>query len=251
MDLYSADFAGIQEGNMRTKSVMDRAQAVQAHNNDVATQISSLKSSQKTGDAVSGGVSAVQQFWQGGKMPDEISALQDHFAKGGTLFSNPVSQAQSNAEKGLSDTATKVGEQETNPLELTDEGDGIFSSVEGEASLGSSALKGLSGITALATGGMDIYKDFEAGGIAGDNWASKTSNILQIGGAIADMGGTVFPPLALLGGVTDIVAGAFGEAGAVKDEQTQSDADDDLQAKETEQAPTQTVQQTASTGRVS
>ena len=46
MDLYSSDFAGIQEGNMRSQSVMDRNQAVQEHNNGVATQISNLKAQQ-------------------------------------------------------------------------------------------------------------------------------------------------------------------------------------------------------------
>ena len=51
---------------------------------------------------------------------------------------------------------------------------------EGAESFGSTALKGISGITAVATGAMDIYKDIKAGGIAGDNWMSKTSNILQI-----------------------------------------------------------------------
>jgi hypothetical protein len=231
---------------------MNRNQAVQEHNNDVATQISNLKSSQTTGDVVQGGLQAVQQFWSGGKMPNEITAVQEHFAKGGTLFSNPTTQAQVNAQKGLSDTATKVGKMEENPPTLTDEGDGIFSSVEGaEEGLGSTALKGLSGITAVATGAMDIYKDIEAGGIAGDNWASKTSNILQIGGAIADLGGTVFPPLALIGGVTDVAAGVFGEVGTVKDEQQQQQDDTTLQQKETEQEETVSAPQTFTTGRVS
>jgi len=252
MDLYSSDFAGIQEGNMRSQSVMDRNQAVQEHNNGVATQISNLKAQQKTGDEVTGGVSAVQQFWAGGKIPDQVGALQAHLAKGGTAFSNPVSQAQSEASKGLSDTATKVGETETNPPELTDEGDGIFSSVEGAGESGAStALKGLGGVTALATGGMDIYKDFKAGGIAGDNWACKTSNILQIGGAIADLGGTVFPPLAIIGGISDIASGVFGEVGAVKDKDKQTQADDKLQSEDTETGQEQTVQTAVSTGRVS
>ena len=241
---------------MRTKSVMDRNQAVQEHNNDVAEQISSLKSSQKTGEEVQGGISAVQQVWAGGKLPNEVTALQDHFAKGGTLFSNPTSQAQANAKAGLSDTATRVQNAETaDPPELTNEGDGIFSSAEGlegaEEGLGSTALKGLGGLTAVATAGMDIYKDIEAGGIAGDNWASKTSNLLQIGGAIADLGGTVFPPLAILGGVTDIAAGAFGEVGALKDDTKQQGEDDTLQQSETEQTTAETIQPTATTGRVS
>ena len=262
MDLYSSDYAGIQEGNMRTKSVMDRNQAVQEHNNDVATQISNLKDQQRTGDLVQGGVSAVQQFWAGGKIPNQISALQDHLKAGGTLFSNPTTQAQTEAQKAVSDaksglkgffTKQEVTAPETPAIQTSDDARSALESglEEGAEGVGSTALKALGGVTAVATGAMDIYKDFEAGGIAGDNWASKTSNILQIGGAIADLGGTVFPPLAVVGGIADIAAGVFGEVGAVKDDEQQQQDDDTLQQKDTEQQEAVSAPQTFATGRVS
>ena len=262
MDLYSSDYAGIQEGNMRTKSVMDRNQAVQEHNNDVATQISNLKDQQRTGDLVQGGVSAVQQFWAGGKIPNQITALQDHLKAGGTLFSNPTSEAQAGAQKAVSDatsgakgffTKQEVTAPETPAIQTSDDARSALESglEEGAEGVGSTALKALGGVTAVATGAMDIYKDFESGGIAGDNWASKTSNILQIGGAIADLGGTLFPPLAIVGGVADIAAGVFGEVGAVKDDEQQQQDDDTLQAKDTEQQEAVSAPQTFATGRVS
>ena len=262
MDLYSSDYAGIQEGNMRTKSVMDRNQAVQEHNNDVATQISSLKAQQTTGNIESAGLQAVQQYWAGGKIPNQITALQEHLKAGGTLFSNPTSQAQTEAEKSVSDaksglkgffTKQEVTAQETPAIQTSDDARSALESglEEGAEGVGSTALKALGGVTAVATGAMDIYKDFESGGIAGDNWASKTSNILQIGGAIADLGGTLFPPLAVVGGIADIAAGVFGEVGAVKDDEQQQQDDDTLQQKDTEQQEAVSAPQTFATGRVS
>ena len=262
MDLYSSDYAGIQEGNMRTKSVMDRNQAVQQHNNDVATQIASLKATQTTGNIETAGLQAVQQFWAGGKIPNQVTALQEHLKAGGTLFSNPVSQAQSEAQKAVSDatsgakgffTKQEVTAPETPAIQTSEDARSALEAgaEEGGETVGSTALKGLSGITAVAIGGMDIYKDFESGGIAGDNWASKTSNILQIGGAIADVGGTVFPPLAIVGGIADIAAGAFGEVGSIKDQEKQTQADTNLQTQETEQQEAVSAPQTFATGRVS
>lgn len=254
MDLYSSDYGAIQEGNMRSKAVTDRNNVVNQHNKDVGTQIANLKATQKGGEETQDMLQATQQFWAGSKVPNEISAVQDHLSKGGTLFSNPTSQAQSTAEGAVQDSATTT----TDVSDLTDTGDGIFTSETAdvaEEGLGSTALKGLGAITSVATGGYDIYKDvksLEAGkGIAGDNWASKTSNLLQIGGAIADLGGTVFPPAALLGGVLDITAGVFGEVGAAKDESKQEDADTTLQQQQTETTQTQVQQAPVSTGRVS
>jgi len=266
MDLYSSDYAGIQEGNMRSKAVMDRNQAVQEHNNDVATKIASLKAQQQTGDIETAGLQAVQQFWAGGKIPNEITAVQEHLKAGGTLFSNPVSQAQTEAQKAVSDAKTgargfftkqEVTAPETPAIQTSEDARSALEAGTEETAegLGSTALKGLGGITALATGGMDIYKDIESisqgHGIAGDNWASKTSNILQIGGSIADIGGTVFPPAALLGGVLDVAAGVFGEVGTGKEAVKQTQDDTNLQQQETEKTEAVSTVAPVATGRVS
>lgn len=258
MDLYSSDYAGIQEGNMRSRAITQANDVINQHNLDLGTQLASLKSQQKGAEESQDFLQATQQFWAGSKIPGQIAALQDHLKAGGTLLSNPTTVAQKAVETNFSDTAARLKTMNANPPEITDEGDGIFTSSrplqEGEslsADLGAKALKGVSAATSVASGAFDIYKDIKAGGIAGDNWASKTSNVLQIGGAIADIGGTVFPPLALLGGVTDIAAGLFGEIGAAKDESKQEEADTALQQKETETTQAQTVQAPVATGRVS
>lgn len=250
MDLYTSDIGAIQEGNMRAKSVMDRNQAIVQHNNDVGTQIASLQAQQKTGAETEGLFQATQQFWRGGKLPNEISALQEHLKAGGTLFSNPVQQAQTTATSAVTE-ANRVGTSTDVPAA----GQALEDEVGEAGSRLSGALKGLSGATAVATGAFDVYKDIQSissgHGIAGDNWMSKTSNVLQIGGAIADVGGTVFPPLAVLGGVVDIAAGALGEIGAAKDTATQAVADAKMKAQNTQQQVVQPAQEAVTTGRVS
>lgn len=259
MDLYSSDYAGIQEGNMRSKSVMDRNQAVVQHNNDLGGQIAQLKSSQKSGDTQTALLSATQQFWAGGKLPSEIKAFQSHIAQGGTLLSNPTTVAQKSIQ-AVSDATSSVGAT-TDVPELAGAGAGAGEGASAVGDLGdlgetfgSKALKGLGGLTSAVTGGIDIYKDIDSiangHGISGDNWEAKTSNLLQIGGSIADVGGTVFPPLALVGGVLDIASGAFGEIGSLVDSGKQAIADTKLQVSET-LAPVAQTTTTQTTGRVS
>jgi hypothetical protein len=258
MDIYSTDFAQVQEGNMRTKAVVNANRAVKEHNDNIANQVAQLKQGTKGAERTAEFQETTQQFWAGGQLPSKITALQDHLAKGGTLFSNPTTQAQKSA---LGDLA-QPPPADYKPPELTDTGDGIFESGEGflkeggslSSKIGSTALKGLGAATAVATGGYDIYQDFAGGKgfhLAGDNWASKASNALQIGGAIADLGGTVFPPLAILGGITDITAGVFGEIGAVKDDEMKEKSEDQLKQKQTESQQAISTQAPITTGQVS
>ena len=80
-------------------------------------------------------------------------------------------------------------------------------------------------LSAGVTGGLDIYKDIKAGGIAGDNGFEKAGNITQIGGAVSDVLGTVFPPAELLGGVLDLIGGGLDAIGeAVEGSKTKAEA---------------------------
>lgn len=263
MDLYSSDFAGIQQGNMRTQAIVDANKAVDAHNKSIGEQITSLQAQQKTADILEQTKDATQGFWAMGKLPDATKAYKA-WQSGATDFrGNPTSTAQ----KGFSDTADAVKAGESEDLGLTEAGDGIFESDEAGAQAALSegaegtagefgkfagaAAEGVGALAAAGVGGFDIYQDIKAGGIAGDNWASKASNVLQIGGAIADIGGTVFPPLALLGGVTDIVGGIAGEIGEKIDEGKEKSEDQELQESETEQKQAIAVQAPQVTGRVS
>jgi len=270
MDLYSADVGAIQEGNMRSQAVMNANNKVREHNNNLAGQIASLKSSQKTGDVVEGLKDAIGGTIASGKIAGKVQAYKDWTA--GQKASNPTSQATNELSETADQAPTEPPTTEE-PGKLTDVGDGVFES-EGavadsqkgalsragksiKSSLGVSdealetAGKGVGELASVGMAGMDIYKDIKAGGIAGDNWASKASNVLQIGGAIADLGGTVFPPLALLGGTLDIASGVSGEVGDLIDSGKQDQETDKLQQQQTEQIQTIQDTQPASTGRVS
>ena len=263
MDLYSSDVGQIQEGNMRTQSVNNANRAIQAHNTDVANNIRQLKGQQKSAESSSIMGETTQQFWAAGKLPSAQKAFTD-FTSGATDFKgNPIGAVKGQANDLAS--AAKEGQAGSAATDLKDTGDGIFESSEELAggtgrTLGKTALRGLAtgavGIGALAQGGFDIFKDVQASDdgkgfhIAGDNWASKTSNVLGIAGSIADLGGTVFPPLALIGGVADIAGAAFGEVGAVKDEKKEEGQDAAAQASQTESTIASGGISQATTGRV-
>lgn len=259
MDLYSSDVGAIQEGNMRTKAVLDANEAIKSHNDNVALQIRQLKGQQASQEASSIMGQTTQQFWASGRIPGAAKSFSD-FQKGLTDFrGNPTVAAKQAAQK-LASNAPRAGEEtvdtpeESEDIAKAGQSDGEALAEAGGEELAegglSSVAKGLTGVTALATGGFDIYQDIKAKGIAGDNWASKTSNILQIGGSIADLGGTVFPPLAILGGVADIAGGVFGEIGAVKDKDKAEQEDDTTQKQQTQQTEQIQEQQQATTGRV-
>ncbi len=260
MDLYSADVGQIQEGNMRTKSVMDANQAVKNHNDNVATAIDNLKSGQKTSNVLEATKDATASFWATGKIPSQVKAFQD-WQSGGSK-TNPVSQAQDTATAAVSESSTAP----KTTTALTDVGDGVF---ESEGGLEATAAKtgelggsiagkigaGLGVIGALGIGGLDTYKEISSlasgHGLAGDNWASKTADIGQIGGAIADIGATVFPPLALVGGALDLASGAIGEVGTFLDSEKQSKADTALKASQQESTVAVGGGPVEATGRVS
>jgi len=268
MDLYSADLGAIQEGNMRSQAVMDANKKVKQHNDNLAGQIQNLKTAQKTGDIEEGLKDAVGGYIATGKIKGKVQAYKDWTAK--QKASNPTTQEDNKMQEN---TENESGAETTEEPKSTlkDTGDGIFvedgEEAEGVMSKAKTGIKnalgvsdealdvagkGIGEIASVGMAGMDIYKDFQGGKfhIAGDNWASKTSNVLQIGGAIADIGGTVFPPLALLGGAVDIASGVAGEIGDLIDSGKQEHDTDKLQQQETQQQETMVQQGPVSTGRV-
>lgn len=268
MDLYSADVGAIQEGNMRSQAVMDANNKIKQHNDDLAGQIQNLKTAQKTGDIEEGIKDMAGGFIASGKIKGKVQAYKDWVAN--QKASNPTTQ-EDNKMSENTENESGASTTEEPKSKLTDTGDGIFVEEGDEAegvmsraktgiknALGVSdealdvAGKGLGEIASVGMAGMDIYKDFQGGKgfhLAGDNWASKTSNALQIGGAIADLGGTVFPPLALLGGAVDIASGVAGEIGDFIDSGKQEQETDKLQQQETQQQISAPAQAPVSTGR--
>lgn len=262
MDLYSADFGAIGEGNMRTQSTLNANKAINQHNKDLGGQIAQLKSGQQTSDVLTATKDATSQFWSAGKLPGQVSAYKDWVAS--QKAPNPTSQGQNTASDNVNETEAG-GETTTEPaptLTATDEDVGRVAKFKQgvKSALGVSdealetAGKGLGAMGAVGTAGLDIYQDFSGGKgfhLAGDNWASKASNVLQIGGAISDLGGAVFPPLALVGGAADIIGGVAGEIGDFIDKGKQDDADKKLQQSETQQTQVVQAQAPVQSGRVS
>jgi hypothetical protein len=255
MDLYSANVGAIQEGNMRSQSIMDANRAIQDHNNDLAGQIASLKAQQQSGQTEEGIKNAIGGFISAGKIGGQVQAFKDWADSNKGV--SPMTLAQNTLQDGLksvanttTDTPELAGVDKT---VVSDAGDAVKKTLSFSDEAIDKLGKVGGDITSVGMAGMDIYKDIQADGIAGDNWASKTSNVLQIGGAIADVGGTVFPPLALLGGTLDIASGVAGEIGDLIHGGTQDQKTDELQEQETEK-PISTpleAQAPATTGRVS
>jgi hypothetical protein len=137
---------------------------------------------------------------------------------------------------GAAGTALKTG--------IKDGAEELGTTLLGKAAKGAGALGG------LATGGYDIYEDIKAKGIAGNNNWEKAGNLLQIGGAAADVVGTIFPPAALLGGVLDLASAATDEIGE-KSEESDKQADLDKQGEDAQESEVSApVEATIATGRV-
>ncbi len=146
-----------------------------------------------------------------------------------------VGSSLETAAKGPAGTALKEGMEEGGEL-----GKSLLGKV-GEAA---------GSIGAVATGGFDVYQDIKAGGIAGNNNWEKAGNLLQIGGAVADVVGTVFPPAALLGGLLDLGSAAVDEVGAqLDDKKTTSDLDTTAATNQVSQVQGP-IEATIATGRV-
>ena len=244
-------------GNARRQQVREMNERIQQHNNDVANQISQIKDQVQTANVIQQAKDTAQGLWTGASMPDKIKAYKDW--KASKTASNPTSQseqttqqtAQENAPEndattpaqnttepptepvaegspsgaGLSDEAENVGNKISMPKgALTDAGESAFEK----------AGKGAGVLGAMAVGGLDIYNDIKAGKIAGNNGWEKAGNILQIGGSISDIVGTIYPPAKLLGGVLDLTAGALDEVGGATDD-TAEKKEEGIQQSETEQ----------------
>jgi hypothetical protein len=268
----------IADGNARMRAVRENNERIKQHNTDVANQISAIKDQIKTTDRIKEAQDTAQNLWTGAKMPSKIKAFQDYMNS--KKSSNPTTQAENELNENANDTIqTSEGSVDRATGELTPteppaeaNAEGALESVsETEANTGGRIMNGLKSTGAfsdetletmskvggkVATGagvlgagaiaGIDIYQDIKAKGIAGNNNWEKAGNLLQIGGAITDVGGAFFPPLALVGGVLDLTAGALDMVGEAEDTSA-DDKEDKIQQQETEQTQAEsTITQTAS-----
>lgn len=287
MDLYGTSGQAIAQGNMRTQAVRDLNEKISQHNTDIAEKIQGLKEQQQSANTILDIENTGKALWAGSKMPDKIKAYKEWKAKreaGQTNSTNPEQESnqtlQENADANTPHSQATTPEQNPTepPPEPVAEGSPAGASVSEEAGEvaegeGSKLSKGLTGalegevedgvlgklgkasgaIGGIAQGSLDLYNDFKGGKgfhLAGDNWEEKSSNALNMAGAVADVGGTFFPPLALVGGVMDLASGALSEIGEKLDEDKQSSDLDQEQQTDQEQQVTAPAPDSVTTGRV-
>jgi len=287
MDLYGINGNTIAMGNARREQVRELNERIQQHNTDVANELTEIADQKKTSEKIRDAQDAAKAVWAGSHMPDKIKKFND-WKTSREAKSNPIAnEAEQQSERV--EEAGPPAEVETPPEEApaaeelasrtgaaaseAEEGLGSIAkttlgnvgeaaATEGlsgaKAALKEGAVKALGkvataggGIMAAAQGGMDIYEDIKSGGIAGNNNWEKAGNLLQIGGSIADVAGTVFPPAALLGGVLDIASLASTGIG----DQLEEDQEDDTLKQQQQESKVEQVaapiRETVATGRVS
>ncbi len=245
MDIYGSDAGAISQGNARQQQVRDMNQRIKDHNDKLNDAIAGLRDQEATTNVLKQAQTTATGLWTGAGMPNKVKAYADW--KASPIASNPVK----NAEAALKAKPAPFGLTASKPpAAAADLGDAA--EIAGKGGLGSIGKKigkfgagGAAGaIAATAIGGVDIYQDIKAGGIAGNNNWEKSGNLMQIGGSIADIAGIAFPPLALLGGLLDLASSAVDTVGEEEDKGTQAAALTAQQKAETDKyiaAPAPTV----------
>tara|TARA_R110000796_G_scaffold208242_1_gene324510 strand:+ start:250 stop:1095 length:846 start_codon:yes stop_codon:yes gene_type:complete len=278
-DLYGSNAGAISQGNARTQQVRDLNDKIRQHNDDVADKIQGLRDQEKSNSTMLDIERAGKEMWQGANLPNKVKGYQDWRAK--RQASNPSSNTTKNlgadAEAGdpmrqaMSESQLTTEARQPPRAEGSPSGAGAEEEVaEVSEGAGSKLAKGMPGIAdmaedgltklgkyagvagGLAQGTMDIMSDFKGGTfhLAGDNTEHKIGGVLNLAGSIADVGGAIFPPLALVGGALDLASGAVNEIGDLVSEDKQSDELKQKQASETIAPVAQSTQQTIATGRV-
>ena len=270
-DLYGTSGA-ISLGNMRTQMVRDMNNHIKEHNEKVQTTIQGLQSQASSAFLTKEIRDQAINLWTGKDIPGKINEFNKYFADraaGKSLGTNMVENTVNNlkqqatsAANGLLDgakTTTKVaGEvvsEGANAAESVADvaktaessvGKGLTSALEGAAGAGAkgiaskvSGVIGKAGVLgSAALGGVDLYEDIKNKSIQGNNTWEKASNLLQIGGSLADIVGTVFPPARLIGGALDIASGVTDSVGEKLEEDKTSKDLKQEQSKETEKTVT-------------
>lgn len=265
-DLYGTSGA-ISLGNMRTQMVRDMNDRIKEHNENVQTTIQGLQSQASSAFLTKEIRDQAINLWTGKDIPGKINEFNKYYADraagkslGTNMVENTVNNLKQSAPDGLLDgakTTTKaageVVSEGANAAESVADvaktaessvGKGLTSALEGAAGEGAIASKvsgalGKAGVLgSAALGGMDLYEDIKNKSIQGNNTWEKASNLLQIGGSLGDIAGTVFPPAKLIGGILDIASGVTDSIGEKLEENKTSADLKQEQSKETEQTVT-------------
>jgi hypothetical protein len=150
----------------------------------------------------------------------------------------PVAEGAPTSETGAVQSTSEAAEGAEGAVKegLETAGEAVLKT---EAKTAGKTLLGKAGTAAgvlgsAALGGVDLYEDIRDGKIEGNNAWEKASNVLQIGGSLADIVGTVYPPAKLLGGVLDLASAGAEQVGEATDSTTTDELNQE-QGKETEQ----------------
>ena len=273
MDLYGTNGNAIAMGNARMQAVRDFNQRVKQHNDDITDKIQSLKEQESTADTIKEIKTQATNLWTAKDIPGKVAEYNQWVASrnapnptegsirrvrtkftdiGDGIFTSEGDVTEPSAEPvsegaNAGETVSEVAETSDNAVAkgLAKEGEDLVE----DTALGKAVGKvGVLGSAAL--GGMDLYEDIKSKSIQGNNTWEKAGNLLQIGGTIGDLAGTVFPPAKLIGGVLDLASGITDTVGEKLDEDKQADDLKIEQQKETEQTIAAPVQETVATGRV-
>tara|TARA_R110000772_G_scaffold34911_2_gene84473 strand:- start:82 stop:918 length:837 start_codon:yes stop_codon:yes gene_type:complete len=275
-DLYSTSASAIANGNMRNEATRNYNLQVQDHNQQLSDTISGLKDKQNTANDIQQIKDTGTGLWHTAQMPSAIKDYKDYraaqaagTAKGANVADHTEATLQASAVKSPwtrpTETTTVVPPEPVNQrtgislndTEATTEeaGLGLKKGIASALNVGEDTLttigKGVGALGSAATAGLDAYEDIKGGlHLQGNNWEQKSANALQMGGALADVIGTVFPPAALIGGIASVTSGILGEIGDRVDADTSSAALDKTKAAQTLQTVSAPPAQTQVTGRV-
>jgi hypothetical protein len=275
MDLYGTNGNAIAMGNARMQAVRDFNDRVKQHNEDVVNKIQGLREQESTVDTIKQIKDQATNLWTAKDIPGKVAEYNKWVASRNAT--NPTEGSvrrtrqapAADAEPAQVESTTEAGGEAISEganagetvSEIAASSEGAGGAVakglakEGEGLVEKTALGkavGKAGVLgSAALGGMDLYEDIKSGGIQGNNNWEKASNVLQIGGTVADLAGTFFPPAKLLGGVLDLASGITDSVGEKLDEDKKSGDLTTEQQQETAQQISAPVQETVATGRVS
>ena len=271
-DLYGTSGA-IALGNMRTQMVRDMNNNIKEHNEKVQTTIQGLQGQASSQFLTKEIRDQAVNLWTGKDIPGKVGEFNKYFADRAAAKAakaNPVESTQENLGQSNDAPTTEdamTPEQTTGATDApagepvsegasqgetvsevaegaeADVGEGLENALKGSGEEAAetfgkkaSGLLGKAGVLgSAALGGYDLYEDIKSGKIQGNNDWEKASNILQIGGSLADIAGTFFPPAKLIGGVLDIASGVTDSVGEKVEEDKTSD---DLKQEQTEETET-------------
>ncbi len=269
MDLYGTNGNAIALGNARMQAVRDFNERVKQHNADIADKIQGLREQEKTADTIKEIKTQATNLWTAKDIPAKVDEYNKWVAsrnatnptegsirRSRTLPSQEPAPVESTTEPSIepisegannAETVSEVAESSDNAVAkgLAKEGEDLVDDTALGKAVGKAGVLG-----SAALGGIDLYEDIKSGGIQGNNTWEKAGNLLQIGGTIGDMVGTVFPPAKLVGGVLDLASGITDTVGEKLDEDKQADDLKTEQQQQTEKQMAIPDIQTVTTGRV-